>query len=449
MRRLVLRIAAGVALLLLVVGFRTGSDGPYEVAAEFDTAKGLVPGNAVKIAGTPVGKITDVELTPRFDARVSFEVERRFAPFRADASCRILSQGLISEYFVQCDPGRASRAPLPQRGGRPTVALARTSAPVGLQDVFNIFSRPSTVDRVRLLVNELGIGLAGRGADLNGILRRSNPALGQTEHMLRTLAAQRRELGAAATQTEVVLAKLAQGRRGVREFVAQASAAATTTATHASGLAAGVRDLPPMLQRLAPAAQALSRVARRTTPVLRDLRGAAPQLNRLNTELPALAAAGTPALQDLGAAADRGRKAIPATRPVTRELRAFARREGVMTQLDAFLTNLRDAGGVESILRLFYAISGAGSAYDSVSHFLSLFISVSARCLADHKAPGCDHRYSAPGAGVIPFNDPDSRPVVDGVQVAAPAAARSRPGVLPDERLSSRELRPLLEYLLK
>ena len=75
-------------------------------------------------------------------------------------------------------PRVVERAPLPRspRDGLPTVPLQRTTVPVSLQDVLDIFSLPVD-ERLSVLINELGIGTAGRGTDINAILRRANPAL--------------------------------------------------------------------------------------------------------------------------------------------------------------------------------------------------------------------------------------------------------------------------------
>jgi ABC-type transporter Mla subunit MlaD len=448
--RIALGFVAVVAVAAVIVLLGSHSNPTYRAAAEFDTAKGLVAGNAVKIAGTPVGKVTDVELTSKFAARVSFQVERRFAPFHRDAKCTILSQGLISEYYVQCSPG-ATRAPeLAQRDGRPTVPLVATSAPVGLQDVLNIFSRPTTTDRLRMLVNELGIGLAGRGHDVNSILLRSNPALTQATRALKIVGDQRRELGAAIDQTDKVLASLARGKRGRRACGARADATARTTAAHSAGLSDGIHDLPAMLSRLGTGSRALARASRETTPVLGDLRRAAPQLNRLTVELPRLTRLGTPALDELSSAAAQGRRIVPAARPVARELNALGAHEKAVEDADKLGVNLQQVGGIENLLNLAYGIAGAGSAYDSVSHYLSLFISVSARCIADQKAPGCSRKYSAPGAGAIPFNDPSARPVVDNVRVpSAGAASVSARAAKAEDHLSNQQISGLLEYLLK
>src|SRR6202030_1613041 len=196
-------------------------------------------------------------------------IDKKFAPFRSDASCTILPEGLISENFVECKPGQA-KAPLAAAAGgtTPTVPLAHTTVPFSLQDVLNVLSLP-TDERLSVLISQLGIGTAGQGQNINAILRRANPALQQSQRVLRIVDDQRAQLATAVGQTAQVLASLARRSNNLREFVDSAAATAT--------------------------------------PLLSELRTAAPELNRVTTTLPAFATAGIPALKTLSAAAAAGR----------------------------------------------------------------------------------------------------------------------------------------------
>ena len=95
-------------------------------------------------------------------------------PFHQDATCTIRPEGLIAENYVDCDPGTPGSPPLQGSGGHPpTVPVTHTTEPVSLLDLFNIFNLP-TRERFQVIIDELGIGTAGRGADFN-----DDPAAGQ------------------------------------------------------------------------------------------------------------------------------------------------------------------------------------------------------------------------------------------------------------------------------
>lgn len=395
-----------VAIVVLLVSPSGG--GSYRAAAEFDTAQGMVPGQLVKIAGARVGTVTAVKLEPGPHALIEFSLDRRFGPFHADASCQILPEGLISENYVQCNPGSPDKPPLQRSGGDrlPTVPLARTTVPVSLQDVIDVFSLP--VDqRLSVLINELGIGTAGRGGDINAILRRANPALLQTDRVLGILNAQNRQLGGAVSDMRSVLASLAAHNQDVRAFVRQGAVVAATTAEHRSALAAGVARLPPLLRQLKTNLGPLDRVAVEGGPLLADLQAAAPGALRLTHTLPAFANLGTPALNTLARAAGKGRIAVAAAKPVTTQLSELASvAPPVLALADQLLVSSRDSGAFEGLLRLFYSLSTDSGAYDPISHFVTALIVPFPTCLAAPSIPGCSHAYDAPAQGSIPINNP-------------------------------------------
>src|SRR5207302_3245019 len=154
----VLLAAAAVALVTLGV---SGTSGNYRVDALFDNADYLISGQDVKIAGARVGQVAAVKLTRDRKARVEMRIDPGFAPFRANAECSIRPQSLIGEKFVECEPGDPSAAPLGRNGGSaPTVAVTRTHSPVDLDLVFTALRLPLR-QRLSIVVNELGAGLAG------------------------------------------------------------------------------------------------------------------------------------------------------------------------------------------------------------------------------------------------------------------------------------------------
>lgn len=419
-----------LAVLVLAVVALVGSSGggSYRAAAVFDSAEGMVPGQLVKIAGARVGTVTAVKLLPGPHALIEFSVDRRFGPFHADASCQILPEGLISENYVQCDPGSAGQPPLQGSAGAsvPTVPLARTTVPVSLQDVLNIFSLPVD-ERLSVLINELGIGTAGQGTDINAILRRANPALTQTDGVLTILDSQNQQLGDAVGDMRTVLGSLAQHNRDVRAFVDQGAVVATTTAQHQTALAESVARLPPLLTQLHTNLGPLNEVAEDGGPLLQDLQAAAPGLLTLTRTLPAFADAGLPALNALGHAAAKGTVAVKAASPVVHQLsRLAAVAPQVLTLADELLVSARDSGAFEGALRLLYSLSTDSAAYDSISHFVTALIIPFPTCLADAATPGCSHAYDAPGQGSVPIN--------------TQAAMR---------KLKVSALKPLLNYLLR
>ncbi|MCW3015120.1 MAG: hypothetical protein JWO02_2212, partial [Solirubrobacterales bacterium] len=408
----IFRWAAGVGiacavLVALLLGpvtstQRSGAkaDSTYRVDVIFDTAKGIIPGQLVKIAGARVGRIKDVVLTPDFKARIQMEVDRRFAPFRKDARCEIQPEGLISERFVQCEPGTPAAGALTPVGGRAaTVPVTSTSVPVAITDLFNIFRVPVR-QRLSVVVTSLGIGLAGRGEDVNDVLRRANPTLALTRKALDILAGQRRALRDTVVAVDRVAGDLARRPDSVTTFLDEAAKVSATTAEHRGELEQAIKRLPGLLDEVQPTLSRLNGVAADGTPVLRDLRAATPGLNSLVDQIGPFSKAAQPALARLAVASDTGRTTIKAAKPVVTLLKTFAASAGPTgTSLNALLVNLQQRGGIEYLLKFVYGGATASSRYDAISHILPAHIFVSQCGLyAQTPVAGCSSNFGRPGA---------------------------------------------------
>ena len=369
MRRAAAVLLAVAAATGVLVGAGGGEKKSYRVDAVFDSAAFLIPGQDVKIAGSRVGRVTAVELTRDRKARVGMEIDEGFAPFRHNATCAIRPQSLIGEKFVACEPGSPSSPELrAANGGTPTVPLARTRSPVDLDLVFASLRRPY-VERLGLVVSELGAGLAGRPRELEAALRRANPALQEAERVLAIVNRDREQLGRLVERTDAVLAQLAGRDRDAARFIERAAVVGRAGAARRGELGRVVDRLPALLEELEPSAEQLASVARDARPVVSELRAATPALRDLWSDLDPLTEAGRPALDRLAEAAVVGRRAVKAARPVGTRLRAVASRLPPVVDIAQALTaSLRSSGAVEYIGKFLYAATLTTARFDQVSH---------------------------------------------------------------------------------
>lgn len=418
--------AAGLALALGTASSGAADESSYRVDAIFDTAKGIIPGQVVKIAGARVGTVDDVTLTEDFQARIEMSVDGRFAPFKDDAKCDIQPEGLISERFVQCDPGSVDGAELARSGdGVPTVPVENTKVPVAFTDLFNVFDLPVR-QRFSIVVSSLGLGLAGRGTDVNDVLRRANPTLGLLREVLDKLARDKADLQDAVAATDKVVAQLAKEPERVGDFVDRAARVAQRTADKRSELQEGIRRLPALLDETEPTVERFEAFTRAATPLLGDLRLAAPQVTALLRQVAPFAQAGRPALRSLGTTAVTGRTAIRNARPVVALLRTFARAAlPTGTQLAELVTNLRDRGVTESVSRFTYNAVGFTGRYDSFGHIAPAHAFFNSCALfAETPAAECKATYTTPTPQTRDAPTTGRRPAAKGAP-AAPAPATS------------------------
>jgi phospholipid/cholesterol/gamma-HCH transport system substrate-binding protein len=415
-----MRRLAGIVLGAVLIGWgasalaSSGSAGTgtgrFDVI--FDNARGLVPGQLVKIAGARAGTISAVHLTPGFKARIEATVPARFMPFHQDATCAIRPEGLIAENYLECDPGTAGSPPLRGSNGYPpTVPLTRTTEPVSLLDVFNTFTL-STRQRLTVLLNELGIATAGRGQDLNQILLRANPTLALARRTIDILLHQQSQLKALIDSTAAFAAQGAAHTSTLRTFLDRAAAVASLTADHRSALSQGINRLPGLLVAARPALSQLDAVARNGTPLLHQLQAAAPVLDQVSRDLKPFAAAATPGLARMASALRTAIPSLHQSLPLLGHLENYARRSLPSTELTAKLyENLQRHGYVESFLAVAYYVATSLSRFDSTSHLLPLLLVAphNGQCgrYATKPVAGCSAHY-----GSEPAYRPERGPVL-------------------------------------
>jgi len=378
--------AAGAACLVAVVLLATsagGGGGSYTVRAIFDDAANAIPGENVKIDGVVVGKVKSVTPTPKAQAAVVFNINNPgFSDFRADATCTIRPQALLGEKFVDCLPTqpRVEGTPLPpplptippghEGSGEKLLPVTNTHSPVD-PDLLTDINRLPERQRLTIILNELGVGLAGRGSDLNAVIRRANPALQELDKVLAILAGENHVLAKLSVDSDEALAPLAAVRKQFADYFAQSNTVAQASARHLGAIEKNLILFPPFLRQLGPSMERLARFADETTPVFTDLGTAAPAINQAFTQLPAFSKSSESFYTSLGKTAHQSGPAIVAVKPLLTTLRGFgAAALPFTTNFSGLLTSLRSTGGLERILDFTFLGAGAANGYDSLGHFL-------------------------------------------------------------------------------
>ncbi|MEA2315127.1 MAG: hypothetical protein QOI03_1819 [Solirubrobacteraceae bacterium] len=387
-RRLAVCIAgaaciAALAAIVLLASSAGGTNGSYTVRAIFDDAGNIIPGEDVKIDGVKIGTVGSVTATPQAKAAVVLNISKPgFQDFRADASCTIRPQALIGEKYVDCLPTqpRVEGAPLPaplhkiagghEGEGQRLLPVQNTHSPVDV-DLLGDINRLPERQRLTIILNELGAGLAGRGSDLSAVIRRANPALQELDKVLAILAGENRVLAKLSVDSDKALAPWAAQRARLADFIVQSDKVAKATAAHRGALARNFEDFPPFLEQLGPAMDRLARFAEQTTPTFTELKAAAPGINQTFTHIPAFSSSSSTFFQSLGKTSKLSGPALVATRPLLDRLQALGTAgkpfAGNLAQL---LSSLRDTGGLERILDFIFMGTGSANGYDSLGHFL-------------------------------------------------------------------------------
>jgi phospholipid/cholesterol/gamma-HCH transport system substrate-binding protein len=405
-----LMAAAGLAVVLVAILLATaagGSNGSYTVRAIFDDANNVTEGEEVKADGAKIGSIGEVTPTPQGKAAVQLHIENPgFQNFRSDAECTILPQSLLGEQYVNCVPTQQHaegvalppelrRIPAGHEGaGEFLLPLNNTKSPVGVDQLQDINRLPQS-QALRIVLNELGAGFAGRGSELHEVIERADPGLRELDDVLKILANQNRVLADLAVEGDRALAPFAAHRQDVAGFIEHGNTVAQATVRHLAEAEEGLARLPAFVRELGPGAERLQHFGEQATPAFRDLNAAAPAINELFENLGPFSNATSRYLASLGAT---GRLTGPALKGSTKLLDQLETlgpvAEPLAKNLAGLLRSFKNTGGIERLMDFIFLGAGSSNGYDALGHFLRAE-PVAENCIAYKVKPetGCSANF--------------------------------------------------------
>ncbi len=428
MRKGLLAIGLVVAVVVVVVLIGGGGNsGGYVVRGIFDSGGFMVSGEEVRVAGATVGEIESVGVTMPGEvdsykngkpqvvpgkAVIAMKIEDPgFQDFRKDASCLIRPQSLIGEKFVDCTP-TLPRAPgskpapelkqIPDGkpgAGQYLLPLENNSTSVD-PDLINNINQLTYAQRFRLILNELGAGLAGRGEDIEEAVKRANPVLRDADRVFGILNSQRDQLTRLASDSEEILGPLSRQRSNVAGFFANAGAAAQASTEKGPALEASLQKLPAFLRELRQTMGSFEYFSKAGTPVAESLAKAAPALTQATRALTPFSAASTVSLKSLGASGEVAGPKLRAADPVVLKLRDLATSGAdPTTELAQFLVSTRKTKGFDGLADLIYNSAASSNEFDQYGHFARTLVTLT-NCNLYSTAPtsGCSANFNGPGS---------------------------------------------------
>lgn len=100
-------LIAGLILLLFVVHTRqmtTAGESQFQLYATFNKADGITKGSAVRLAGIPVGKVTQTQLDPYYRVKMTLSLNKDFN-LSTDTGAVIETDGLMGSKYIELTPG--------------------------------------------------------------------------------------------------------------------------------------------------------------------------------------------------------------------------------------------------------------------------------------------------------------------------------------------------------
>jgi len=430
-------VAAAIVVVVLVVSGGGGGNGDYVVRAIFDNGGFMVKGEQVRVAGANVGEIESVGVTlpgeidsyengkPRAQSGKAVIVMKitdpGFQDFRSDASCLIRPQSLIGEKFVDCRPtvprapGSQPAPPLKQvpdgdpGAGQYLLPLENNSTSVD-PDLINDINKLPYAQRFRLIFNELGAGLAGRGADIEAAVKRANPALRDVDRLIGILNDQRDQLTKLAADSEQILEPLSRERAHVAGFFVNSGVAGQASSERGAELEASLRKFPAFLREFRQTMRSLQGFSEAATPVFADLGKAAPSFTETTRLLTPFSAASTVALKSLGAAGEEAGPTLLAADPIVRKSRDLVRSGAEpTTDLAKFLASTKETKGFDGLVDLIYNGASVSNGFDKYGHFTRTLVTLT-NCLEyELEASGCSAKFTGSFASSSSLSGTDLR----------------------------------------
>ncbi|HMT06208.1 MAG TPA: MlaD family protein [Solirubrobacterales bacterium] len=388
--QILLLVLAVVAVVLFVRSCNDDSDA-YQVRAVFDNGAFAVSGIDVRVAGANVGSVSSVDVSRPGEetgtdipgkAIVVMKInDEGFQDWREDASCIIRPQSLIGEKFLDCQVtqprpvGSEPPPPLEQipdgepGAGQYLLPIQNNAKSVDLDLINNIYRLPYA-QRFRIILNELGAGLATRGEHLEETIERANPTLMEVNKVLAILASENKKLAQLAKDGSKNMTALAAKRKNLVNFLRNAGYTAAATAERGEDLQQNIRNLPETLRQLRADFNAVGEFADNAIPVMQVLRPAAADISEVQTKLGDFADAGRISITSLGSATRTAGPDLVASQPIVRKLGNLSRNAySPASNLSFFLKSTRQGGGFDNLMTFFYNSSSLFNGYDQFGHY--------------------------------------------------------------------------------
>jgi phospholipid/cholesterol/gamma-HCH transport system substrate-binding protein len=342
---------------------KTAFRSTYQARFALSDATAIVPGlHEVRFKGVPVGTITKVQMQDRrpvITVKIRSGAGRLYHGVRSELRPNTALQDM---YLDVIDRGKKAQGRL--KAGD-VVPATQTATPVSADDVLNLF-QPTVRQRMRTLLDQLGNGMAGHGAQLRAILAEAVPLLrvaGDISAGLRQRAPRVRRL----VQNAALLTRdLGRHETQLRTLLQEGSRTLGTLQAGSPDLDATLSALPPTLDRLQSAFAAvrgvlppvdaavtsLDPVAGRLSESLASLRRlggvarpAVAALQRPVTHLVPLASTLTPVGAELRLGVDRLAPQVPVVDKLTTGLVSCRKGFQGFFQWNASMTKFGDARG--------------------------------------------------------------------------------------------------------
>jgi phospholipid/cholesterol/gamma-HCH transport system substrate-binding protein len=239
----------------------------YRVQVGFPEATQLGLEADVRVAGVSVGKLRKKTLDPNHNRTLAtLEIERKFAPLKADTKAILRQKSLLGETYIELTPG-SSKKTLPEDGRLPDASVSKT---VELDEIFRSLD-PTTRAAFRGWQQDLAKGINGRGRDFNDALGTLPGFAHDGADILQVLDAQQGAVTRLVKNTGVTFGALTENEQQLHNLITSAGQVFQATASQQDNLAETIRILPTFLDESKATVKRLQTFSTNTRPLVHDL----------------------------------------------------------------------------------------------------------------------------------------------------------------------------------
>jgi phospholipid/cholesterol/gamma-HCH transport system substrate-binding protein len=288
-------IVGVAALATVLLGIGSSS---YKVNAIFQDASQLVKGDQVEVAGTPVGTVTDMTLTPDGLAKVTMNITQgSFKPLRVGTVATIRQASLSGEAnrYVSLQLPPANSQTIPNGGSIPE---AKTNSVVELDQLFNTFDQP-TRNALSGVIRGYSTFYGSRGPQTNAGFQYLNPALASSTRLFDEVNYDTPLLTKFLVASSALVTDLASRQNDLSGLIDHLATATGAIGNQKQALASAIAQLPPFMRAANTTFVNLRSTLDDLTPLVNESKPVAKKLRPFLAQLRPFARDARPTLRDL------------------------------------------------------------------------------------------------------------------------------------------------------
>ncbi len=295
------RGAALAALVIAVVAIAVillSSGSSYQVRAIFQNASQIVSGDQVEVAGTPVGTVSGISLTPDGQADLTLTINNsQFTPLHQGTTAIVRQASLsgIANRYVQLDLGPANAPRIPDKG---MLTQTSTTSTVDLDELFNTLNG-ATRKGLQNVFQGSASQYAGRGNQAQLAWEYLNPAIATASILFHELNRDTNKFTRFVTTSSHLVTDLASRQADLSGVVSHLSTTFTALANQHVALGESIQRLPPFMRLANTTFVNLRAALVDLTSLVNVSRPVAPKLQTLLKQLRPLAIDAVPTVNDL------------------------------------------------------------------------------------------------------------------------------------------------------